>query len=112
MQIYHNPRCSKSRETLELLKSKGHEPEIVLYLKEKISIKNLKAILKKLKIKPKDLLRKSEKDYKEKIAGQQLSDKQLIDLMIQYPKLIERPIVIIGSKAIIGRPPKAVLTIL
>ena len=112
MQIYHNPRCQKSRQTLQLLESKGHEPEIVLYLKEKLTIKDLKDILKKLDIKPAELLRKKESLYKEKILGKSLSDNQLIKLMIEFPKLIERPIVIVGNRAKIGRPPESVLEIL
>jgi len=112
MKIYHNPRCSKSRQTLELLKSKGVEPEVIEYLKDIPTKAELKAIIGKLGIKPEQLLRKGEKDFKENFKGKSLSDAQWIDAMIQYPKLIERPIVIDGDKAKLGRPPEQVLELL
>jgi len=112
MEIYHNPRCRKSRETLELLKSKGQNPEIVLYLETPPGEKELKAILKKLGIKAEQLLRKGEAIYKEHYKGKTLTEAEWIKAMTKYPKLIERPIVINGNKAALGRPPEQVLEIL
>jgi len=112
MKIYHNPRCRKSRETLELLQEKGVDPEIVLYLDTPPNKKELKAILDKLGIKPVQLLRKGEPIFKEKFKGKELTDAQWIDAMVEYPKLIERPIVIEGDKAVIGRPPVNVLELI
>jgi len=109
MKIYHNPRCRKSRETLELLQEKGIEPEIILYLNTPPNKSELKAILAKLGIKPFQLIRKGEPDFKQKFKGKELTDAQWIDAMVKYPKLIERPIVIDGDKAVIGRPPVNVL---
>lgn len=112
MEIYHNPRCMKSRQTLDLLKSNGQNPEIILYLETPPTQKELKAVLKKLNIKPEQLLRKGEKIYKEQYKGKTLTDTQWIKAMIENPKLIERPIVINGDKAAIGRPPESVLDVL
>lgn len=109
MQIYHNPRCKKSRETLQILEEKGADFEIVEYLKNPPSEKELKVVLSKLDIKPEALLRKGEKIFKENYKGKELSDTEWIKAMVENPKLIERPIVIKGDKAIIGRPPKNVL---
>lgn len=105
--IYHNPRCSKSRQTLELLKAKGAEPEIVLYLDDTPSKTEIQDILKKLGISARELLRKKEDAYKEHgLADTALSDEKLIEAMISAPKLIERPIVVSGNKAVLGRPPE------
>jgi arsenate reductase len=112
MKIYHNPRCGKSRQTLALLTENGIEPEIVLYLKDIPSKKELKAILKKLGIKAEELIRKGEQAYKDNYKNKSLTEEQWIEAMIKYPKLIERPIVINGSKAILGRPPENVLELL
>lgn len=112
MQILHNNRCRKSRETLSLITEKGINPTIVEYLKGDLNKKELTGILKKLKMKPLEIIRKSEKLYKENYKGQELSDEAWIDIMIEYPILIERPIVIKGNKAIIGRPPENVLELL
>ena len=112
MQIYHNPRCSKSRQTLELLHTKGLEPEIVLYLENSPSKKLLKEILKKLGIKAEQLVRKSEAIFKENYKGKTLTENQWIEALVKHPKLIERPIVINGKKATIGRPPEKVLEII
>eukprot|EP01041_Mallomonas_annulata_P025206 gene25206-46185_t len=103
--IFHNPRCSKSRESLELLSHSNCEIEIVEYLKDVPSAKELKAIIKILGVKPQDLIRKSEEEYKLHFQNQNLSDADWIKAMVKYPKLIERPIVIRGNKALIGRPP-------
>jgi len=112
MKIYHNPRCRKSRETLAILEEKGINPEIILYLEDVPSQKELKQIIGLLKIKPAELLRKTESAYKEFIKGKDLTEQQLIKLMVEYPKLIERPIVIKNKKAIIGRPPEKVLELI
>ena len=112
MQIYHNPRCRKSRETLELIKANGINPEIVLYLEEVPTKEMLKSILEKLQIPAEKLLRKGEKVFKENYKGQDHSNEDWIDIMIANPKLIERPIVIDGDKAILGRPPENVLDLI
>lgn len=111
--IYHNPRCSKSRQTLELLRSKGIEPTIVEYLKSPPSAKQLDAILKLLDREPRDLMRKKEAEYREHdLADPKLGRDDLISAMVQYPRLIERPIVVAGDRAAVGRPPENVLDIL
>lgn len=111
--LYHNPRCSKSRDALTLLRDKGVEPEVVLYLETPPTAKSLKALLAKLGISARDLLRKGEDAYKElNLADEKLSEAALIKAMVENPKLIERPIAIKGDKAIVGRPPENVLTIL
>jgi arsenate reductase len=111
--IYHNPRCSKSRATLELLEARGVKPKVIEYLKTPPSAAELKAILKKLGLSPRDLVRKGEALYAELgLKDRQLSDDQLITLMVANPILIERPIVVSGGKAAIGRPPEKVLEIL
>jgi len=113
ISIYHNPRCSKSRQTLALLEERGIEPNIVLYLETPPDADTLKSILEKLAIEPRQLLRKGEAAYKENnLADNSLSDEQLIAAMVAHPKLIERPIVINGDKAALGRPPEQVLDIL
>jgi arsenate reductase len=112
MEIYHNPRCSKSRNTLNIIKEKGKEVNIIEYLKTPPTKNELIAIIKKLGIPARDLVRKSEQDYKDHFKGKDLSDEEWIEAMVKYPKLIERPIVINGDKAVIGRPPEKVLEIL
>ena len=111
--IYHNPRCTKSRQTLQLLAARGIEPTIVEYLEEPPSAGELKSILKKLGLRPRDLLRQGEARYAElKLKERALSEDALIELMVENPILIERPIVVSGNKAAIGRPPEKVLEIL
>lgn len=111
--IYHNPRCSKSRQTLGLIEEKGVKPKIVEYLKEPPSATELKRILKMLGMKPRDLMRKGESVYDELgLKDKDLKDDELIALMVKHPILIERPIVIVGDKVAIGRPPESVLKIL
>lgn len=113
ISIFHNPRCSKSRGTLELLEERGIQPEIVRYLETPPSAAELKALLGKLGIGARQLLRTGEDEYKElDLANPSLGDEQLIQAMVAHPKLIERPIVIVGDKAVIGRPPEKVLEIL
>ena len=111
--IYHNPRCSKSRQTLDLLEARGITPKVVEYLKHPPSATELKAILKKLGIKPRELVRRGEPLYAELgLEDRELSEDDLIRLMVANPILIERPIVVSGAKAAIGRPPEQVLDIL
>lgn len=111
--IYHNPRCSKSRQTLQLLKDKGVEPEVFEYLKTPPTKPELEAVINKLDIAPRDLFRKKEAEYKETGANDEsLTDDQLLDILVATPKLIERPIVINQDKAAIGRPPENVLAII
>ena len=111
--IYHNPRCSKSRQTLELIKTQDIEPEVVLYLETPLDAQTIAGLLKKLGISARQLLRRGEQAYKEQnLSDTSLTEKQLIDAMVKSPKLIERPVVVVGNKAIIGRPPEQVLEIL
>lgn len=111
--IYHNPRCSKSRQTLALLEGKGVRPNVVEYLKTPPSAGELKALLKKLGLKPRDLLRQGEPRYAELgLQDLDLDEEALIAAMAANPILIERPIVVNGNKAAIGRPPEKVLAIL
>jgi arsenate reductase len=108
MKIYHNPRCSKSRETLAIIQDKGIKVEVIEYLTEAPTIKELKKLIKLLGKKPFDIIRKGEADFKTHFKGKELSDEEWIDAMIAYPKLIERPIVVSGNKAVLGRPPQNV----
>lgn len=110
--IYHNPRCRKSRETLQILNDRGIEPKIVEYLKDVPSQKELKELLAKLGITAEALLRKNEAVYKEQYKDKKMSEAQWINAMTEHPKLIERPIVVKGKKAVLGRPPENVLAIL
>jgi len=109
MKIYHNPRCSKSRKTLMLIQKNEKNHEIIEYLRSPISNRELLSLLEMLKIKPIELVRKGEQIWKEKFKGKNLSDDDLVQAMVEYPKLIERPIVVEDRKAIIGRPPENVL---
>jgi arsenate reductase len=110
--IYHNPRCSKSRETLSLLEGRGIQPRIIEYLKTPPSAAELKALLAKLRLKPRELMRKKEAVYAELgLDDPKLTDDALIKAMVANPILIERPIVMNGSKAALGRPPEAALAI-
>ena len=111
--IYHNPRCSKSRQTLQLLNDNNENAEIVEYLKTPPDAETLKDILAKLGLKPRQLMRTKEDIYKElNLADESLSDDQLIEAMIKNPKLIERPIVVKDGKVAVGRPPENILSIL
>lgn len=113
VKIYHNPRCSKSRQTLELLHDRSVEPEVVEYLTTPPSAEELAAILDMLGLEPRQLMRTKEAEYQENGLGDPaLSREQLIAAMVAHPKLIERPIVIKDGKAAIGRPPEQVLDIL
>jgi arsenate reductase len=108
MKIYHNPRCTKSRQTLKLIQDAGKEVEIVEYLNTPPSFEELKAIVEQLGISPEQLLRKGEAIFKEQFKGKSLSDDEWIQAMIDHPKMMERPIVIEGDKAVLGRPPENV----
>jgi len=110
--IYHNPRCRKSRETLAILVEQNEEHTIVKYLETPPSEKELTEIIKLLGISPLDLIRKNESVWKDNFKNKELTDKKLIKAMVEYPILIERPIVVKNKKAIIGRPPQKVLGIL
>lgn len=113
VKILHNPRCSKSRQTLEIIQEKGIEPMVVEYLKTPPSREELIDILEKLNMQPRDLMRKGEAEYKDNnLADDSLSNDQLIDAMLKFPKLIERPIVISNGQVRIGRPPESVNEIL
>jgi arsenate reductase len=111
--IYHNPRCSKSRETLALLEAKSTKPKVVEYLKAPPSAAELKSILKKLGLAPRELMRRKEPPYAAlKLDNPKLSDDALVKAMVDNPVLIERPIVVNGAKAALGRPPENALKIL
>lgn len=110
--IYHNPRCSKSRETLEILETRKADYKAIKYLDIPLGEEKLAKIIKLLKIKPIELIRKNEKLWKNEYKHLEFTDEELIQIMAKYPQLIERPIVINGDKAIIGRPPKRILDII
>ncbi|MBF8675460.1 arsenate reductase (glutaredoxin) [Pseudomonas fulva] len=113
LTLYHNPRCSKSRGALELLEARGLAPTVVRYLETPPDVATLRALLDKLGMSPRQLLRTGEDDYAQlNLADPTLSDAQLIDAMATHPKLIERPILVAGDKAVIGRPPEQILEIL
>lgn len=113
VKIYHNPRCSKSRQTLQLLEEKGLQPEVVEYLKATPSKAELESVLALLRLNPRELMRKGENIYKElNLNDASLSHEQLVNAMLDHPILIERPIVLANGKAAIGRPPESVLDIL
>jgi arsenate reductase len=111
--IYHNPRCSKSRQTLELLRSNHIEPEVVLYMETPPSKQELMSLLAMLDKSPRDLLRKSEEEYKSLgLEKTSLSDETMIEAMVRHPNLIERPVVVSGKRAVLGRPPENVLELI
>lgn len=110
--IYHNPKCSKSRQTLQLLRDNGVEPEIVEYLKTPPDAKTLARLLRMMGLTPRQLMRTKEPEYKAAGLAQVSDDQALIEAMVATPKLIERPIVVNGAKAALGRPPEQVLEIL
>ena len=113
IRIFHNPRCSKSRATLALLQERGIEPEITLYLENPPDAGELSSVLCKLGLTARQLMRKGEAEYSELgLSDVSLSEAALITAMVAHPRLIERPIVLAGDKAAIGRPPEAVLDIL
>ncbi len=112
MKIYHNPRCSKSRQTLQLIEDKGVSVEVIKYLEDVPTKEELVTILEKLGMKPLQLIRKGEAIYKENFKGKELTNEQWIEAMVAHPKLIERPIVLKGDKAVLGRPPENVLDLI
>ena len=112
MIIWHNNRCGKSRSALQILEENGIKPEVVKYLENPPTAKEIKDVLKKAGIKAHDLIRTGESIYKELYKGKTLSENEWIDAMVEHPILIERPVVIHGDKALIARPPEKVLEIL
>lgn|SRR5690554_329720 len=110
--LYHNPRCSKSREALQLLEDKGETIEVIKYLETPPSRQELSQLIELLGIKPIELVRTQENDWKQNFKGKELSDSEVIDAMMEFPKLMERPIAINGTQAVIGRPPTKILDIL
>ncbi len=113
LTLYHNPRCSKSRGALELLEARGLTPNVVRYLETPLNAAQIKALLGKLGISARQLLRTGEDEFKMlQLADESLSEAQLIDAIAQHPKLMERPILEVGNKAVIGRPPENILELL
>ncbi len=112
MKIYHNTRCSKSRQGFQILEGSGQDFEVVDYLNNPPSVKELKDILKMLDFTPIQLVRKNEAIWKEQYKNKNLSDDAIIKAMIAHPKLIERPIVIKGNKAVLGRPPENIIELI
>lgn len=112
IKVLHNSRCGKSRDSLKILDEKGINYEVIEYLKNTPSAKELKDIIKKLGIKPEALIRKGESIYKTEFKDKKFSDDEWINIMVKNPILIERPIIISGNKAIIGRPPEKVLELI
>jgi len=111
--IYHNPKCSKSRKALEIIRSKNIEPTIILYLINKLSKTEVKKLLSKLNLSIRDILRTGEDEYKNNnLKNENLTDDKLIDFLIKFPKLLQRPIVVKDNKAVIGRPPENILDVL
>ncbi len=111
--IYHNPKCSKSRKALEIIKSKSIEPIIILYLVNKLSKTEVKNLLSKLGLSIRDILRTGEDEYKNNnLKNENLTDDKLIDFLIKFPKLLQRPIVVKNNKAVVGRPPENILDVL
>jgi arsenate reductase len=111
IQIYHNPRCSKSRATLALLEANGHAPEVIEYLKTPPDARTIRELVEKLGMKSHELLRNGESEY-QSLALQDPTDEQVVDAIVKHPILLQRPIVVAGNRAAIGRPPEAVLGIL
>lgn len=110
--IYHNPRCSKSRQGLAMLEASGKDFDIVKYLEDELNVEQLSTIISKLDIKPIDLVRKNEAIWKSDYKEKKLTDKQVIEAMVANPKLIERPIVVNKNEAVVGRPPESILNII
>lgn len=111
IKIYHNPRCGTSREGLQILEASGKDFKIIKYLEDPLTFEELQNTIELLKIKPIDLIRQKESIWKENYMDKKLTGKELIQLMIKHPKLMERPIVIKDKKAVIGRPPTKILGI-
>ena len=111
MKIYHNPRCTKSREALAIIKKHTSEFEIIEYLKNPLTAEEIKVLLPQINIKAHELVRTQEKIWKESYKGKILTNNEIINIMVEKPKLIERPIVEHNNKAVIGRPPENVLSL-
>ena len=111
MKIYHNPKCSKSRQTLAIIKQKTKNYEIIEYLKKPLGFDDYKLILEKMDLKPINLVRKKETIWKEKYKGEEMCDDDIIKALVDNPQLMERPIVTTNKQAIIGRPPENVLNL-
>jgi arsenate reductase len=109
LRIYHNPRCSKSRAAHALLLERGLAPEVVLYLETPPTRAELRALLKKLGLKPLEIIRKGEDVFRQHYAGRELTDDQWLDALVAHPILLERPIVVRGDRAVVGRPTEKVL---
>ena len=112
IRIYHNPRCRKSRETLEIIRNQGYEPEIIEYLKDPPTVSELKNLLDKMNMKPAEIIRKGEDLFKSNFKGKKMSDEEWLNVLVKNPKLIERPIVVSGDRVVLGRPPEKVREIL
>ena len=113
LTIYHNPKCTKSRQTLELLQNKGEDPEIIKYLDTPPDVKTLRSLVSKLGLeRAHDLLRTKEKEYKEAGLSKDSDDDTVLKAIAEYPKLLERPVVVRGDQAVIGRPPENVLELI
>ncbi len=112
LKIYHNPSCSKSRQCLALLKEKGYQPQVIAYLKDSPSFEELELLLDQLGIKAEDLIRKKEAIFKENFKGKKLSEKEWVQVLVDNPRLIERPIVVKENRAAIGRPIENILALL
>ena len=112
IQVLHNPRCSKSRCAIDFLRSNEKTFEVIEYLDKPLSKEEMKSVLKKLNIPAEQWIRKNEEDYKTHFKGKTLTDDEWIEAMLKFPKLIERPVVIVGDKAVIARPDERILEIL
>lgn len=113
LTIYHNPRCSKSRQTLQIIRDQGAKPEIILYLEDPLSVQHIQSLLAKLGFDdPRLLMRRGEADYKANNLKAVDDPDKLVQAMADFPKLIERPIVVKGEQAVLGRPPENVLELL
>ena len=113
VKIYHNPRCSKSRQALQIIKDHGIEPKVIEYLKEPLQKNELESIAKSLGVRPKEFVRKNEAEFKDNnLVTKMGKDSDLFEAMVKFPKIIERPIIISDLGAVIGRPPENVLKVL
>lgn len=112
LKIYHNPRCTKSRQGLEILEKSDEEFKVIKYLEDLPTKDELRKVLEYLNMPAEQLVRKNEAIWKENFRGQSLTEEEIIDAMITYPKLIERPIIIKGTKAVIGRPSEKIYELL
>ena len=112
MKIYHNPRCRKSRETLAIIEASGQKPEIIRYLDEPLSKEELRRVLGLLGMPASALVRRNEVLYREKYKGKNISEEEWLDILVENPRLMERPIVVSNGRAVLGRPPENVMRLL